>query len=170
MIRLGGRLVRLLLVRRERVLGRMASLANAKAVGYSVARSRSVGRSLTKMTESVLTVSVTGVVGLSVDLTCLIAAERRAERLIGHIAVLTVGNAMRSLTLLLRRDQMIICDVVLASESAFCLRAHQLKVCNTLKERGLVALLNAHFGSFGNFRGLQLGLDHSLVADLDLVD
>ena len=101
------------------MLGRMASLANAKAVGYSVARGRSVGRSLTKMTESVLTVSITGVVGLSVDLTCLIAAERRAERLIGHIAVLTVGNAMRSLTLLLRRDQMIICDVVLASESAF---------------------------------------------------
>ena len=66
-VRLGGRPVRLLLVWRDRVLGRMRSLV--KAVGYSVARGRSVGRSLTEMTVSILTASVTGVVGCSVDLT-----------------------------------------------------------------------------------------------------
>lgn len=101
-VRLGGRSVGLLLVLRERVLGRMGCLV--KAVGYSVTRGRSVGRSLTKMTVCVLAASVTSVVGCSVDLTCLIAAKRRAKRLSGHIAVLTMGNAMRSLTVLLRLE------------------------------------------------------------------
>ena len=100
-VRLGGRSVGLLLVWGERVLG-MGCLV--KAVGYSVARSCTVGRSLTKMTVRVLAASVTSVVGCSVDLTCLIAAERRAKRLSGHIAVLTMGNAMRSLTVLLRLE------------------------------------------------------------------
>ena len=161
--------VGLLLVGGEHVLCWMSRLANAVAVAHSVAGGRPVGRSSTKMTVSVLTVSVAGVVGPSVHLTSLIAAKCCAKILCSHITVLTRGDSEPTLAVLLRVREMTIGDVVLALESASCLLAHHTQVGHALVERGLVAIFDAHFRCLGSHRRLKLALWRSII-DRDCVD